>query len=109
MSFNLIITITFVALVVYIVADTYRRYRVAQGTVWERLLLSARNSATVLWGNFVMAVAALVGIIGDAGDAIGVPQVRDYAQEILGNPKFVAGIMLAISAISVLARKRTLP
>lgn len=103
-----VVALIWAAIAVYYVYSTYRRYQAATGGAWQRLLSSAQGSATMLWSRFVAALAATVGVIGEAGNSIGLPQAQDYAEKLLGNPRYVAVAMIVFSAITALARRRTL-
>jgi len=97
-----------VGLAGYFGYTVYKGYRSATGTVWQRLLAGARSSATMLWGKFAIALAAVVANLDHIADALGQPDAKQYIQDALGNPKAVAGVMLVITAISMWARMRTL-
>lgn len=107
-TLRILIGAGFGGLVLYFGVTTYLGFRKAEGTVWARLLTAAGDSATLLWSRFVMLLAGTIGSIGDIGDAIGDPSIRGYAETVLGNPKIVAGALLAVSIVTVAARKRTL-
>lgn len=107
-TFKTIFALALVGVFAYLAITVYIQYRAATGPLWQRALAAAQNSATILWAKFGMLLAALVGAIGDIGDLFGDPNIRGYAETFLGNPKVVAGILLAFSLVTVAARKRTL-
>lgn len=73
----------------------------------QRIVMAAQGSVTILWGQFTILLACLVGGIGQLGDLFGDPNVKEYAQTLL-QPKLVAAAMLIIGVISIISRKRTL-
>lgn len=83
-------------------------YATETGSTFERLLKSARSSATILWAKFCMLVAGIVANLDAAADFLGVPELKSFIDTWLGNPRVIAGVMLLISVISISARKRTL-
>jgi ABC-type spermidine/putrescine transport system permease subunit II len=105
---KLIVTLAFISIIVFLAGTFYWEYSKAEGTKWQRALKAAEDSATILWAKFVMLLSAIVGSIGDIGDWLGQPEIRGYAETVLGNPKIVAGVLLAVSLVTMSARKRTL-
>ena len=97
------------AVAIFFAVSMYTRYRVATGTTFQRLLIAERDSATWLWGKFCMILAGLVGNLDSIADACGQPQIREYIDLALGNPKVVGGVLFAVSLGAMLARKRTMP
>jgi|GEM_PF-6648267 hypothetical protein len=108
LTLRLVFDFGLAALAAYFVFNVYAGYRAATGTVWQRLLAGARNSATMLWSKFCIILAAVVANLDQIADAIGQPEAKQYIADILGNPKAVAGVMLAITAVTMIARARTL-
>jgi len=102
------VSIAFLAIVAFVAWNVYSQYRKAQGTVWERLLASARNSATMLWGKFSIAVAGIIANLDPIATWIGGPDAANFLNTYIGNPKILAAVMLVISMISMWARTRTL-
>ena len=104
---HLVIDVLVIAALVYVVIDAVISYRAAAGTVWQRLLAVGKESATVLWSRFVVLVAGLTDGLVWLADLIGQPSVASAIQAYL-KPSYVAGIMVAVAAITELARRRTL-
>lgn len=77
------------------------------GTWWERLLKAARDSATILWAKFGIAVGAMVSGAVTLSDAAGDPQIGTAIQKYL-TPDVAGGILVAAMVVTVIARKRTL-
>lgn len=96
------------AVAIYFVIQITVAYGKATGSTWDRLLSACRDSATVLWNKVLIVAAGIVATLGDVADAIGQPQIKDYVNQALGNPKMVAAIMLGASFVSIVARTRTL-
>ena len=55
---TLVLNLVLVAALVYVAIDFVRSFRAASGTVWQRLLATGRQSATILWQRFTIALAA---------------------------------------------------
>jgi hypothetical protein len=85
-----------------------RQYRKATGSTWERLLSAGKESATILWGKFCILLSGLIASLDSLADLLNMPELKTYIEMALGNPKAVAGVMLALSVVTIYARKRTL-
>lgn len=102
------IEIILISLIGYYAVETYLRYRESTGTPWQRLISAASNSATMLWGRFVLVLSAIVSQLDNIADILGRPEMKDYIQTLIGNPKIVASVMATIAIISMISRARTL-
>ena len=96
------------ALALYFVYDLVSRYKTATGTTWQRILAAGHDSATMVWSKFLLVLAGIVANLDSLADLAGQPQVKEYIDLAVGNPKTVALIMLGISLVTMLARFRTL-
>lgn len=103
-AFVLIALIVAVSIIIQMVIA----YSKADGSIWNKMLAAGSQSATILWNKFTIVLAGLVGTLGDLADALGQPQIKDYLNQALGNPKLVASIMLAASIVTIAARARTM-
>lgn len=101
------LAIFFGSLLAYIAYVVFSAWKNQTGTVWQRILGMANESATILWAKFVAAIAIIVGGMDYIADIIGAPEVKDAIQGVM-NPKYVAGFLVAVALITVIARKRTM-
>jgi hypothetical protein len=95
------------AALIYLIVDAVISYRSAVGTVWQRVLAAGKQSATILWARFTIAVAALANGLIWLADLLNAPNVANAIQQFMG-PKTVAAIMVTVAFVSELARRRTL-
>ena len=82
-------------------------YRATAGSPWDKLLATAKNSATVLWQYVVAGSGVVMLYAGQAADLLNMPEVRVFIQERM-QPEYVGGALVAIAVITVVARLRTL-
>lgn len=92
------------AYVAYIIVSSYLA---SSGTIWERLLATSQNSATILWSKFVMLLGFATAGMDFVADLLGMPEVKDMIQSVM-KPQYVAVFVVAVAAITLLARKRTM-
>ena len=92
------------AYVAYVVASAYRA---SSGTAWERLLATSQNSATILWSKFVMLLGFATAGLDYVADLLGMPEVKDTIQSAM-RPQYVSMFVVAVAAITILVRKRTM-
>ena len=76
-------------------------------SVWTRLLNATQESATIMWSKFVIIVAGIVINVDALVDFMGVPQLKEYIDPFF-DPKIVGAVIVAIMAINMRARFRTL-
>lgn len=107
-TIRFIFSIAILLIAAWIVWTFVQAYWREQGSTFNRLLGAAQESATILWSKFCVVVAAIVAQLGDIADMLGQPEAKEAINAWLGNPKVVAGVMLAIAAITITARKRTI-
>lgn len=98
----------FLAIIAYVGVTNYLQYRKEVGTTWQRLLATAKDSATILWSKFCILVAAVAGEADNLADFLGAPEAKDFINNWIGNPKVISAIMVAIALITIKARGRTL-
>lgn len=106
-TLRIIFDLCLVTVLGYICVTFYMQYREEiVGTWWQKSLHAARDSATILWTKFCAALALIVFQLDNMVDLIGLPEWKDAINTWLGNPKAIAGVMLAISLVTFYARTR---
>lgn len=103
----LFLTIVALGIVGWLVVTTAINYKKATGTVWQRLLASASDSATLLWSKFVLLLSAGTGFLTNAADYFGDPSLAAAIKAAL-TPEHVVYFAIFVTFITILARKRTL-
>jgi hypothetical protein len=103
-----ILDLILLAAFIYVAVDFVRRYHAATGTVWQRLLATSRQSATILWQRFTIALAAFADALIWFADLLNAPGVADAIRSVL-QPQYVAVFVVVLAIVSELARRRTLP
>ena len=104
---NVILNLILLAALLYVVVDFLRSFRAAAGTVWQRLLATGKQSATILWQRFTIAVVSFADAIVWLADLLNAPGVAEPIKSVL-QPQYVAAFVMAVAIISELARRRTL-
>jgi hypothetical protein len=94
------------ALIGFVCWTVYSQYRLTTGTVFQRLLAGARNSATILWSKFVAVIALITMQLDNVADLLGSPELKEFINQWVGNPKTIAAVMLIISGVTIYARLR---
>lgn len=106
---RLLLGIALAVLATYFLVDVITRWKKETTlTGWDRLLAAGRTSLTMLWGKVWMVLAGLVGNIYDVLDAIGLPGIKPYLEQVLGEPKAVGVAMVLVAGVMMIARSRTL-
>jgi hypothetical protein len=104
---NGIITFVLLAGLGYIVYRVWTRYRSTTGTTWERILATAKGSATIAWQYIVIAGGAVISSLGFIAEVLNMPDVQAWLKASL-QPSYVGLALVVISIITVYARLRTL-
>ena len=104
---NVVLNLVLLAALAYVVIDFIRSYRAAVGTVWQRLLATGRESATILWQRFTIALASLADAVVWLAELLNAPGVAEPIKSVL-QPQYVAALMVTIAVVGELARRRTL-
>src|SRR5262245_14910368 len=104
---TLILNLVLVAALGYVAIDFLRSFRAAAGTVSQRLLATGRQSATILWQRFTMALAAFTDALLWLAELLNAPGVAEPIKSVL-QPQYVAVFVVAVAVVSELARRRTL-
>ena len=105
--FRLLTSLFFFGVLAYVLWTVWNEYRKQQDGTWmDKLWAAMKQSATIFWNKFVIILAAVVAQLDNIADFLNMPQLKDYINLALSNPKTVALIMLIISSISIFARLR---
>jgi len=102
-----VILLATAALAAFIGYRFVQRYRAAEGSTWDKLLIAAKGSATVLWSYVVMAGGYGFTWSINAADAFNLPDVRMWIQAHL-SPELFGVALVTVALVSFLARLRTL-
>lgn len=92
---------------VYIGYRVYTRYRRTTGTTWERLLATAKGSATIFMQYLVIIGSAAISGISYLAEVVNMPEVRDWIQSSL-KPEYVGAALAAIAVVTIASRLRTI-
>lgn len=106
-SIRFVFTVVTLVMFAYVAITFYVQWLKETDTGWQRLLCAARDSATILWAKFVMAVGCLVGQLDNIADFVGMPQAKDFINTWVGNPKALSALMIGIALITMWARTRS--
>lgn len=78
-----------------------------QDHLWERLLMTARGSATKLWMRLVGLVSSLAAVLVTYAPFLDSDAVQNAITTYM-KPQYVAGVLLVTAMIGEMARNRTL-
>jgi hypothetical protein len=104
---HLVIDLILFAVLAYVVVDFIRSYKVASGTLWQRLLATGGHSATILWQRFTIALVGSADAVVWLADLLQAPGVAEPVKSVLA-PQYVAVFVVAVAIGGELARRRTL-
>ena len=104
---TIVLNLILFAALVYVVIDFIRSFRAAAGTLWQRLLATGRESATILWQRFTIALAAFTDALLWLAELLNAPGVAEPIKSVL-EPQYVAVFVVAVAIVGELARRRTL-
>lgn len=102
-----VIDLFIAALVIYFAYDLVTSFYASSGTLWQRLLATGKQSATILWSRFVVLVTGLSGGLVLLADYLNAPGVADAIKAVI-QPQYVMILLIAIPLINEFARRRTL-
>lgn len=102
-----IFTLAVVASLLFMAYHLVKKFREAEGTVWERLLAGGRDSATILWGYLLYLAGAILDLIERMAVFLNMPEVTTFVNTHVP-PKYVAGGMMVIGIITIAARLRSI-
>lgn len=105
--FNIMLLITAAGALGYGAWRVVTYYRAAQGDWWQRLLATAKDSATILWQKIVAAGGLLMLAVSSAADVFNAPEVKQAIADHM-SPGVAGTALLVIAVIGVWARLRTL-
>ena len=105
---HIITSLFFVAVLGYVLYTIWTQYKQepADLSPYDKLWAAMKDSATIFWSKFVIILAALVAQLDNIADFFNMPELKNYINLALGNPKTVALIMMVISSLTIVARLR---
>lgn len=105
---QIITSLFFLAVLGYVAYVIWAEYKKAPAelTKVQKFWLAMRESGTIFWNKFVIILAAVVAQLDNLADLLNMPQLKDYINLALSNPKTVALIMLVISSVTIMVRMR---
>lgn len=104
---SFILTLAILAALGWFVYHFIVKFREAEGTVWERTLAGAKDSATIFWGGILYVAGAIVDLAEKFADFLNLPEVTGFINNYFP-PKYVAVGLMVIGGITILARLRGL-
>jgi hypothetical protein len=104
---NIILTIIVLAIPAYMLYVTVHGYLAARGSIWERLVLAFRESATIFWARLNALSVAAIGGTGWIADIAGAPGVKEAIAPYLA-PEYMVAYTLFVLIGAEIARRRTL-
>jgi len=76
---------------------------------WAKVSALGGHSATIAWGYLMTAVGFAATCIEPLGNAVGDPELKNQITSMLqNNPKLLGYFMMAVSAITIAARLRSI-
>ena len=76
---------------------------------WAKLSALGGHSATIAWSYFMTVVGMAATWIEPLGNAVGDPELKNQITSLLqSNPKLLGYFMMAVSAITIAARLRSI-
>lgn len=116
MVFGIVLLIAIFLLNVYIIADFVKRYRATSTetdmggkplSIWGRMVMASRGSATVLFIKFAAIFWSTILALAEFSDLIQMPEIHNFLEDALG-PRATASINLLFIFVAYLARSRRL-
>lgn len=101
---TLLLSVTAV-LFAYAIYRFVQNFRAATGTIWQRAVAAAKQSATVLWGYILTASGYATTWIDSAAEFLNMPEMQALLQKNVTPTRFGIFIMVA-GGVSILARLR---
>lgn len=107
-TISTIFSLLFLGILIYVVYVFVREWRKtdATKTKFQRAIDAAKSSETILWSQFCIAVASIFGQVDVICDYFNLPEVKNFIDTWIGNPKVIAAIALVVATITIKARLR---
>lgn len=105
---SLAIALGAVGVFAFVLATFVRDFKAATGSLWERLLASAEDSATKLWAKALVLVSTAAGSLVFATDYVNDPQLSAMIKAALP-PELLPIFGIVAAVVTIWARNRTLP
>lgn len=107
--FTLIFGLVCVGILGYIIWTNIQQWNANSDlTGFDRILATARGSATIMWNKLVALVAAGIGGVASLSDFFGMTELRDWFNAHISDAKTLSSVLLVIAGLGIVARLRTL-
>lgn len=104
-----VIGLALAAVALYFTALTlWKFYHSDEERTWDRLLATAKDSATMLVSRLAIIFAGLLANLDDVVGTIGLDSLKGYIDSAFSSPKTTGVIIVLIIGLVMAARKRTL-
>lgn len=104
---SLIFTVAVFAALAWFAYHFVSKFRESEGSIWERTLAGAKDSATVLWGGVLYVAGVLLYLAEKASTFLNMPEVTSFIQNQLPSQWGAIGLMV-VGVVTIIARLRTL-
>ena len=92
----------------YVGVTLWNYFKVDEPRTWDRLLATAKHSATLLWSRAVIIVTGIFVNLDEVTNQLGMTQVKEYLEQAGLNAKLVGGVITGIMLVTIFARRRSL-
>lgn len=102
---HLLLALVILAAVAWLVLSFVREVSASSGTLWQRMLAAAEQSATILWQKFVIVVGALTAVLTELATWLNEPSLVEPIKAVM-QPQYVAYFTIFVALVTVWARRR---
>ena len=76
--------------------------------MFAKIKILCLNSLTIAWGYLLALLGVMLQVVDAAGDVLGDPAVKEQVSAAVGDPTWSGRVLLAISAVTLAARFRSI-
>jgi hypothetical protein len=102
-----LLTLLFIAVLVYSAYQLWSGFQAAEGTAWQRLVTTFRSSSTLAVAFVVRVADSLAGSLDGIAGWLNMPEAQAVIQRYL-TPEMAMLLMLGVAIATEIARRRTL-
>lgn len=82
-------------------------FAMSEGTIWDRLLATSKESATLLWSKVLALAGTLISWAALLSEYLNLPEVQHFITAVL-KPEHVGIALIVIAGVTAAARLRSL-